>query len=85
MLFDVVTVRAWVIVYGYDLEFVCVCFNFPLFFESVDVFDGSLCDEGAVIWVESVGDILGDVVDVCNVGCVGCWWGRGDVAGIKIE
>ena len=47
----------WVAVsaYGNDLEFACVCLYFPMFFKSVDVFDGSLCGEGAVIWVGSVG------------------------------
>ena len=66
------------------MDIICVCFNFPLFFESVDVFDGSLCGEGTVIWVESVGDNLSDVVVVCNVVCVGSRWERGDVAGVKI-
>ena len=46
---------------------------------------GSVCGRGTVIWVECVGDHLGDVVGVCNVGCVGCLWGRGDVAGVEIE
>ena len=54
------------------MEFIDICFNFPLFFESVDVVNISLCDKGAVIWIESVGDNLGDVVGVCNVVCVGC-------------
>ena len=66
-----------------DLEFVCVRFNFLMFFKGIDVFDGSLCGEGAVIWIESVGDNLGDVIGVCNFVCVGCWWWRGDVAGVK--
>ena len=56
---------------GNGLEFIDVCFDFPLFFESVNVFDGSWCGKGAVFWVENVGDNLGDV-DVYNVGCVGC-------------
>ena len=46
---------------------------------------GSLCGKGAVIWVECVEDNLGDVTGICNVGCLGCWSGRGDVAGIEIE
>ena len=71
--------------YGNDMEFVGVCFDFPLFFKSVDVCDGSLCGEGAVIWVEMIGDNLGDVVGVCNVVCVVLWMGRGDVAGVVIE
>ena len=75
---------AWVVisVYRNDLEIIGVSFNFPLFFECVD---GSLFGKSAVIWIESMGD-LGDIVGVCNVVCVGgCWWGRGDVAGVKIE
>ena len=41
------TVSMWVVsVHGNDLEFIGVCFNFQLFFESVD---GSLFGEGAVI------------------------------------
>ena len=44
--------------------------------------DGSFCGKGAVIWVECVGDNLGDVVRVCNVGCVRA---RRNVAGVKIE
>ena len=67
------------------MEFIDICFNFPLFFESVDVVNISLCDKGAVIWIESVEDNLGDVVSVCNVVCVGCWWERGDVAGVNVE
>ena len=55
-----------------------------MFFESVDVFVGSLCVVGAVIWIETVGDNLGDVIGVCNVVYVGCWWGRGDVASVRI-
>ena len=47
--------------------------------------DGSFCGKGAVTWVEYVGDSLGDVVGVCNVGCVGCWWDRVDVTGVEIE
>ena len=66
------------------MEFVCVSLNFPIFFKSIDVFHGSLRGEGAVIWVESVGDNLGDVISVCNVVCVGSWWWRGDVAGVNI-
>ena len=57
----------------------CVCLNFPLFFESVDVADDYLCGTGTLIQVEFVGDNLGDIVGACNVGCVGCK-GRGDVA-----
>ena len=52
------------------MEFVCVCFDFPEFFEFVDVCDGSFCGDGAVIWVEAVSDNLSDVVGVCNVVCV---------------
>ena len=70
---------------GINWNLLCVCLNFPLFFESVDVVYGSLCGKGAVIWVEFVGDNLGDVVGACNVGCVGCWCGRGDVAGVQID
>ena len=47
--------------------------------------DSSLCGNGAVILIESVGDNLGDVVGVCNVICVGCWWEWENVAGVKIE
>ena len=53
--------------YEIDLNFIGVCMTFPLFFESVDVVDVSLSGKGAVIWVESVGDNLGDNVGVCNV------------------
>ena len=70
--------------YGSDLEFICVCLNFPLFFESVDMVDGSLSGMGAITWVECVGDNLGDV-GVCNLVCAGCWRGKGDVAGEEIE
>ena len=72
-------------VYGIDLEFIGVCFNYPLFFESVDVVEGCLCGKGAVIWIESVRDDLSDPVVICNVVCVGCWCRREDVAGVKIE
>ena len=58
--------------YGNCLEFIGVCSNFPLFFKSVDVVDGSLCGKGAVIWIEFFRDNLGDVVGACNVGCGGC-------------
>ena len=51
-------------IHGNDLEFIGVCLNFPYIFESVDMVDGSLCGKGAVIWVESVGGNLGDVVGV---------------------
>ena len=57
-------------IYGNDLEFIDACLNFSLFFESVDVDDGSF-SKGAVIWVEYVVDNLGDAVGVCNVGCCG--------------
>ena len=56
--------------YGNDLEFVCVCFDFPEFFEFVDVCDGSFCGDGAVVWVEAVSGNLSDVVGVCDVVCV---------------
>ena len=46
--------------------------------------DGSLCGKDTVIWVEFVGYNLDDV-GVCNAGCMGCWWGRGDVTGVKTE
>ena len=58
-------------VYENDMKFIDACYNFPLLFKSVDVVDGSLCVKGAEIWVESVGHNLGDLVGVCNVGCVG--------------
>ena len=69
--------KAWVVasVYGNDLEFACVCFNFPMFSKSVDVFDDFFCTEGAVIWIESVGDNLGNVIGASNVVCDGrCRW-----------
>ena len=70
---------------GNYLDFIGVYLNFPLFFYSVDVVDGSLCCKSPIIWVECVGDNLGDVVGVCNIGCVRCWRGRVDVACVKIE
>ena len=48
--------RVVISAYGNDLEFIDVCFKFPLFFESLDVVDGSLCGKGAENWIESVGD-----------------------------
>ena len=56
--------------YGNDLEFVCVCFDFPEFFELVDMCDGTFCGGGAVVWIEAVSSDLSDVVGVCNVVCV---------------
>ena len=44
--------------YGNNLEFVCVCFNFPMFFKSFDVFDGPMCGTGAALCIESVGNNL---------------------------
>ena len=38
-------------VHGNDLKLIGVCFNFPLFFESVDAVNGYLCGKGAVIWM----------------------------------
>ena len=49
---------------GNDSKIIDLCFNFPLFFESVDMVDGSLCGKGTVIWFESVGDNLNDVVGI---------------------
>ena len=54
---------AWVVVsvYGNEMEFIGVCFNFPLFFESVDVVDDSCMTRAQyfglkaweIIWVMS--------------------------------
>ena len=57
---------------------------FQRFSKIVDVCDCSFCGEGAVIWIENVGENLGYVIGVCNVVCAGCWWWRGDVVGVKI-
>ena len=55
-------------IYGDDLEFIDVCYNSPLFFENADVIDGSFRGKGAVIWIENMGDNLGNVVGVCLCG-----------------
>ena len=39
---------------------------FLFFLESIDVIDVYLCGKCAVIWIESVGDNLGNVIGVCN-------------------
>ena len=44
-----------------------------------------LCGKGKVIRVEFVGDNLGNVVGVYNVGCVGCWWRREDALVKKLN
>ena len=41
--------------YGNDLEFVCVCLDFPEFFEFVDVCNGSICGDSTVIFIERMG------------------------------
>ena len=75
-------------VYGNDLEFTGVSFNFPLFFECVDILLMDHCVARTQLFGLKAWEIifyLPFVVSVCNVVCVGCWWGWGDVTGVKIE
>ena len=59
-------------VHGNDLKLIGVCFNFPLFFESVDAVNGYLCGKGAVIWM-SVSVIIWVMSSAyAMLVCVGC-------------